>query len=109
MRCEFVGGPDGSAVLAITKDFGHIGDGFYCGGTKWGQVVSCHENGDGHNKCIISRPHSCGEDVPRSITKTDKTGTGGRCFLMIYKNSSLNWRSMLHTFVVRSSQIRDER
>ena len=67
--------PRARFVEMSKSDPGHIGDGFYGGGTKWGRVMSGHENGDGLNKCIIPRPHSCVEDVPRSTTKPDKMGT----------------------------------
>ena len=63
------------SFLRQNKGFGHIGDAFYCGGTKWGRIMSGLENGDGLNKCIIPRPHSRVEVVPRSTTKSDKTGT----------------------------------
>ena len=46
------------------------------------------ENGDGLNKCIIPRPHSRVEVVPRSTTKSDKTGTVLKYFIMMFNNKA---------------------
>ena len=48
------------------------------------------ENGDSLNKCIIPRPHSRVEVVPRSTTKSDKTGTVLKYFIMMFNKSVPN-------------------